>query len=301
MLTWVAGLLIVLAGFVRARGAGLACPDWPLCYGHAVPAFNAAILAQWAHRVGSFLLFFALLTRAVRRPKQVWLNSVALVASAVYLALGALAVLKTMEPWVIAAQPLCGLVMVGVLAAAKSPFQQRRPVGSETRWGRSTKLFTAGAGLVVAVIALGSVISAEQAGLACPTLLSCHGLLLPRGDMIVGLHLAHRALSFALLAGSASLPILLAKESLTDFLRFVVRVMPLFVLAEMALGFGGLLFRLPWALSVVHLALSVGLFALLVQAALESRIVPLRRRGKNDGFVRGETLDPSMTTKAVTL
>ena len=26
-------LLIVLGGLVRATGAGLACPDWPLCHG----------------------------------------------------------------------------------------------------------------------------------------------------------------------------------------------------------------------------------------------------------------------------
>ena len=29
--------LIVLGAWVRATGSGLACPDWPTCYGHLLP------------------------------------------------------------------------------------------------------------------------------------------------------------------------------------------------------------------------------------------------------------------------
>ena len=30
--------LIVLGAWVRATGSGLACPDWPTCYGHLAAA-----------------------------------------------------------------------------------------------------------------------------------------------------------------------------------------------------------------------------------------------------------------------
>ena len=50
----VAGLtfcLIVVGALVRANDAGLACPDWPLCYGEFVPTFDLKVAFEWGHRV----------------------------------------------------------------------------------------------------------------------------------------------------------------------------------------------------------------------------------------------------------
>lgn len=47
---------IVLGGTVRGMGAGLACPDWPLCYGSLVPnVANPRILVEYAHRLVALL------------------------------------------------------------------------------------------------------------------------------------------------------------------------------------------------------------------------------------------------------
>ena len=43
--------LIVLGALVRANGAGLACPDWPLCFGEFIPRFDFKIAFEWGHRV----------------------------------------------------------------------------------------------------------------------------------------------------------------------------------------------------------------------------------------------------------
>ena len=43
--------LIVLGALVRAHGAGLACPDWPLCFGEFVPRMNLRVAFEWSHRV----------------------------------------------------------------------------------------------------------------------------------------------------------------------------------------------------------------------------------------------------------
>jgi heme A synthase len=61
--------LIVLGALVRAHEAGLACPDWPLCFGEFVPAFDLRVAFEWSHRLlaGSMSLCFAALAFAAWR------------------------------------------------------------------------------------------------------------------------------------------------------------------------------------------------------------------------------------------
>ena len=43
--------LIVFGASVRVHGAGLACPDWPLCFGEVVPAIDFQVGLEFGHRV----------------------------------------------------------------------------------------------------------------------------------------------------------------------------------------------------------------------------------------------------------
>jgi heme A synthase len=58
---------IVLGGTVRGMGAGLACPDWPLCNGHVIPPLDDPLVAvEYAHRmVAALTSLFLLLTLIV--------------------------------------------------------------------------------------------------------------------------------------------------------------------------------------------------------------------------------------------
>ncbi len=55
---------ILLGGTVMASGSGLACPDWPSCFGNGdlLPAFHGSVAIEWSHRVSAFFLSATVLT-----------------------------------------------------------------------------------------------------------------------------------------------------------------------------------------------------------------------------------------------
>src|SRR5690554_1647349 len=67
-------IAIVLGGIVRATGAAGACAGWPVCGGGWLPAFEAAVLADYGHKLAAFglgpalivLLIVAVRTRLFR-------------------------------------------------------------------------------------------------------------------------------------------------------------------------------------------------------------------------------------------
>ncbi|MCT7951138.1 heme A synthase [Ancylothrix sp. C2] len=74
--TW---LLMAVGSATRVMNAGLACPDWPLCYGEFVPAsqMNFQVFLEWFHRLDAGLiglgsLWMAGLSWWYRRSLPVW-------------------------------------------------------------------------------------------------------------------------------------------------------------------------------------------------------------------------------------
>ena len=51
-------LLMAVGSATRVMNAGLACPDWPLCYGQLVPSkqMNLQVFLEWFHRLDAALI-----------------------------------------------------------------------------------------------------------------------------------------------------------------------------------------------------------------------------------------------------
>ena len=59
-------LLMAVGSATRVMNAGLACPDWPLCYGHLVPTqqMNLQVFLEWFHRLDAALIGFSAIALA---------------------------------------------------------------------------------------------------------------------------------------------------------------------------------------------------------------------------------------------
>ena len=59
--------LIVIGGATRVMEAGLACPDWPLCYGTFLPLshMNLRVFLEWFHRLDAFMVGLLILSEFI--------------------------------------------------------------------------------------------------------------------------------------------------------------------------------------------------------------------------------------------
>ncbi|HEX9052087.1 MAG TPA: COX15/CtaA family protein [Anaeromyxobacter sp.] len=110
--------LAVIGVLVDPGGAALACPDWPLCQGEALPSLGGRVLVEQGHRVLALAvaaLTAALAVAVLRRRRDRSLRRLAVGAVALVLvqaALGAATVLLGLPD----------LARVGHLAAAMAFF-----------------------------------------------------------------------------------------------------------------------------------------------------------------------------------
>lgn len=118
--------LVAIGGATRVMEAGLACPDWPLCYGRFLPGqqMNVQVFLEWFHRLDAFVVGVALLVFvgvgvALRRRLPTWLPWMAGLALALVAfqgALGALTVTHLLASPLVTAHLATALVLVSLVS-----------------------------------------------------------------------------------------------------------------------------------------------------------------------------------------
>ena len=118
--------LVVVGGATRVMEAGLACPDWPLCFGSLLPGrqMNVQVFLEWFHRLDAFLVGIALcfqlgLALIWRAQLPRWIPLVyGILVSLVVLqgALGALTVMHLLPSAVVTAHLVLALTLVAVMS-----------------------------------------------------------------------------------------------------------------------------------------------------------------------------------------
>lgn len=269
--------LIVFGGTVRTFGAGLACPDWPLCHGKLIPPMDFQVLLEWGHRLTALIVsFITLAILVITFVKREYRSRFRAPITFIFLLLifqavmGGLTVLKLLHFSTVTMHLAMGQLFfmsiiwmyLRVCNASVSSFTGRRKV-----------LIS----LVVAFLAvyaqavLGAVVSSSHAGLACPDFPTCFGEWIPPLEGLIKLQFFHRvgALIATLLVLVAG--ILVLKSDAERKLKSGIVAALFILLCQICIGVANVLFAMPPALRIAHLAFATALIAMLWVSVIKVR------------------------------
>ena len=121
--------LTALGGIVRVTGSGLACPDWPACYGGLIPSGDFGEFAayqvwlEWTHRLVAAIMGFIILGYAIvawrryRDQVRVWLPAVlAIPLLALQVVLGGLTVTEQLESLIVTSHLATAMLIIATVA-----------------------------------------------------------------------------------------------------------------------------------------------------------------------------------------
>jgi NADH dehydrogenase len=277
--------LIVLGALVRAHGAGLACPDWPQCFGSWLPRLDLRVGFEMTHRyaAGAIALAFvglgiAALASPAARTAAAFPLAVGAFLLGLQVVLGGLTVLLGLAYWTVTAHLLTGtgfavslLVTAHVLRERASP--RLRPA-LPTAVRRAVWIAAA---LAAVQIALGGLVSSNYAGLACPEWPACSGgIWFPSWRGPVGLQLLHRSNAY-LLALAIAVAARLARGH--PGVARPLRVALLLVAAQIAVGVANVRFGIPVEVTALHSLFAASLALSLAWAAREAWLRPVGDAG----------------------
>ena len=250
--------LIVLGALVRAHSAGLACPDWPLCFGRLVPEMDLRVAFEYSHRVlaGSVsLAFVALSIVAWRRGASAAARRCIAVGAAVLMLqilLGALTVWHLLASWTVTAHLVTGNAFASTLLLTSGALRERAPRAPASEAARRWLVLVAL--LLFFQLVLGGQVSSRFASMACPDWPTCNGgLWFPSWRGPVGLHLMHRSNGYLLLASLCA-----SAWRLRDDPRVgrSVRLATALALAQVAVGVANVRLGIPVEITALHSALA---------------------------------------------
>jgi heme A synthase len=271
---------------VRINGAGMTCPDWPLCHGALLPSLENGVIFEWSHRLVALIegvLVLAALWTGWRARKTVGgVTPVLAFIGAVFVvqvALGGLTVALANSPWSVvfhwgmAMLFLAGLTALALLAIVAP---QRIAVRHSVMGG----LLTASVALAFVVMCAGSYVSSSGAGLACGTLPSCDGgsWLGTNGAQVA--QMTHRLAAFALFA-FATIAAYAAAIGTTPRVRAATLVGYALIVLQIVLGFVNVAWSLPMNLREAHAANACATFLAFLTALVFAAIdgtAPARSR-----------------------
>ena len=265
-LAWATDLVafgtIMLGSWTRINGAGLTCPDWPLCQGRVMPPMANGTVFEFAHRVFAISiapLVAGLLVAAWRRRARSPFIMPTMVAIGLFffvqILLGAATVRLGNSPisvvlhWGTAMAFVASVSAMGIFAAANDAVEAGR---SDARTAVAIAGVLAGTSIIAFLtMCVGAYVSSSGAGLACLSIPGCAGnvVVYTQGQAVQMLH--RIAAGGTLVCAAGSLAFAFARPA-SARVRAAVCAGVALVCVQVLLGLLNVALRLPTDLREAH-------------------------------------------------
>jgi cytochrome c oxidase assembly protein subunit 15 len=286
-------LLMVMGNLVTTTGSGLACPDWPLCYGSVMPPFEYQIWFEWGHRLLGGVAGLAILASTVlvwmnRQGTERYLTGVALALLGVGVLFGGV-IVRTESPLLEGPLHLFIIsfhIILSTLIFSLMIMAFRKTGGLVDRTGRG-RIYAVIFSLTLAQVFLGIVVRYGEATLACSAFPMCNpGEWLPNfSEFNPTIHFIHRLIAYAI-TGVVTWYLVKSFQEGIDKTGAVVTFCLVIVQVSFGIGLVQTLALLP--LIVLHGATAFGLLGWLAYQAAPGFLIPTNRSRK-----KGSSLHPA--------
>jgi heme A synthase len=271
-------ILIMVGSIVRVTGNGLGCPDWPLCYGRAIPPFLLSAWIEFFHRLfGAVVVLqvaglIILSWRWYRPDKWIFRTAIlAIIVLGIQVVLGGIHVIYELPRWTGWIHTGVAMLVAGTIAIWVAVTQtSTRDLGSRTAEllrGTRLPLWTSIAAAATYILLLtGSLVTRSGASLVCPSFPACGLESVPENLLpIVTIQLVHRFAAFTVAIAIALMLYFLLKESRRDQgLRRVTWLLLALLGLQFALGISNVLLALPMWSRVLHLGTGATIWVFMV-------------------------------------
>lgn len=265
-------LLVMIGSIVRVSGHGLGCPDWPLCYGRAIPPGLASAWVEFSHRLFGGITSLQVVLLAVfawrghrDRPWVLRPMLLAVGLLVIQIALGGLHVILEIPPETGLAHTATALLLVGTLAvvlAGASGFGQRLEQAAQQDSIHGS-LPALAALATYALLLTGSTVTRSGASLACLSFPAC-GAVERATRQLIEIQMLHRYAAFTVAAFTlVTVYWMLRRTSRTPLRTLGYAILGLLAL-QITLGILNVALRLPAGIRVLHLTIGATFWSAMV-------------------------------------
>lgn len=274
---------LMFGPLVRATHSGLACPDWPLCFGKIIPHYNFQVWMEFGHRafsgtIGIILLYiiFFIYREPFLRERFLKLSILAAVLIMTQIMLGGLTIWQYLAPTVVNLHLLNGLLFFTVIVTMKVKASylsggkmESEMIASGFLFSQKNWMFLLTLVAVFIQIFAGGRVSSNYAGLACADFPTCNGEWFPAMvDNLVRIQMEHRYgayITFLFIAANAFYATAKVKvKTVTIFSHSAL----LLIMIQILIGYLNIQFKLPKLITALHTGAAVGIFSMIYIAML---------------------------------